>query len=161
MVLLRPPTGISVEGDLPNRCTSAVPQLSWLLTSSSASWECLTSPTEVASRWTMRSCGIATMLCPLISMIRWPTRTPPRSPIPPRRRLQICATTTDRRQLQPVTSFILSHRLQPMQHTCNKPWSLWKSFLLLWQADRPQAALWGPSSSGLESWQLASGQKLA
>jgi hypothetical protein len=49
-----------------------------------------TSPTEVAKRPTMRSWGTATTLWPLISIIRWPTRTPPRSAIPPLRRLQIC-----------------------------------------------------------------------
>lgn len=37
----------------------------------------------------MRACGVATTLCPLISMMRCPTRTPPRSAMPPRRRLQI------------------------------------------------------------------------
>lgn len=40
--------------------------------------------------WTIFSCGVATTLCPLISMIRCPTRTPPLSAIPPRIRLQIC-----------------------------------------------------------------------
>lgn len=52
-----------------------------------------TSPTDVANICTMRSCGTATMLWPLISMMRWPTRTPPRSPIPPRSRLQIFKKT--------------------------------------------------------------------
>lgn len=42
----------------------------------------------------MRACGVATTLCPLISMMRWPTRTPPRSAMPPRRRLQICGDRT-------------------------------------------------------------------
>lgn len=37
----------------------------------------------------MRACGMATTLCPLISMMRCPTRMPPRSAMPPRRRLQI------------------------------------------------------------------------
>lgn len=37
----------------------------------------------------MRAWGVATTLCPLISMMRCPTRTPPRSAMPPRRRLQI------------------------------------------------------------------------
>ena len=50
----------------------------------------LTSPTEVARRLTIFSCGTATTLWPLISMIRCPTRTPPRSAIPPRNRLHIC-----------------------------------------------------------------------
>ena len=49
----------------------------------------LTSPTDVARRLTILSCGTATTLWPLISMMRWPTRTPPRSAMPPRKRLQI------------------------------------------------------------------------
>ena len=49
----------------------------------------LTSPTEVARRETIFSCGTATTLWLLISMMRWPTRTPPRSAIPPRSKLQI------------------------------------------------------------------------
>ena len=49
----------------------------------------LTSPTEVASRLTILSWGTATTLCPLISMILWPTLTPPRSAMPPRNKLQI------------------------------------------------------------------------
>lgn len=40
-----------------------------------------------------RACGVATTLCPLISMIRCPTRTPPRSAMPPRSRLQIWQET--------------------------------------------------------------------
>jgi len=67
-----------------------------------------TSPTEVASRCTMRSCGIATMLCPLISMIRWPTRTPPRSPIPPRSRLHIYAVTTTTRHRASTSMYSLT-----------------------------------------------------
>jgi predicted metalloprotease with PDZ domain len=47
------------------------------------------SPTEVASRVTILSCGTATTLCPLISMILWPTLTPPLSAMPPRNKLQI------------------------------------------------------------------------
>ena len=50
----------------------------------------ITSPTEVASKLTIFSCGTATTLWPFISIIRWPTRTPPRSAMPPRRRLHIC-----------------------------------------------------------------------
>lgn len=49
----------------------------------------LTSPTETDSVWTIFSCAMATTLCPFISMILWPTRTPPRSAMPPRIRLQI------------------------------------------------------------------------
>lgn len=49
-----------------------------------------TSPTALERMWTIFSWGVATTLCPLISMIRCPTRTPPRSAIPPRMRLQIC-----------------------------------------------------------------------
>jgi len=48
-----------------------------------------TCPTHVVSRLTIRSCDTATTLTLLISMIRWPTRTPPRSAIPPRNRLHI------------------------------------------------------------------------
>lgn len=49
----------------------------------------LTSPTAFERMWTIFSWGVATTLCPLISMMRWPTRTPPRSAIPPLIRLQI------------------------------------------------------------------------
>lgn len=49
-----------------------------------------TSPTALERMWTIFSCGVATTLCPLISMMRCPTRTPPLSAIPPRMRLQIC-----------------------------------------------------------------------
>jgi len=49
-----------------------------------------TSPTAVASMLTIFSCGTATTLCPLMSMMRCPTLTPPRSAMPPRNRLQIC-----------------------------------------------------------------------
>lgn len=49
-----------------------------------------TSPTALERTWTIFSCGVATTLCPLISMMRCPTRTPPLSAIPPRMRLQIC-----------------------------------------------------------------------
>lgn len=49
-----------------------------------------TSPTALERMWTIFSCGVATTLCPLISMILCPTRTPPLSAIPPRMRLQIC-----------------------------------------------------------------------
>lgn len=49
----------------------------------------LTSPTDDANILTIFSCGTATTLCPLISMIRWPTLTPPRSAIPPRSKLHI------------------------------------------------------------------------
>lgn len=55
----------------------------------SASPPALTSPTETDRVWTIFSCAIATTLWPLISMIRCPTRTPPRSAMPPRIRLQI------------------------------------------------------------------------
>jgi len=48
-----------------------------------------TSPTDVASKLTIFSWGTATTDWLLISIMRWPTRTPPRSAIPPRRRLQI------------------------------------------------------------------------
>ena len=48
-----------------------------------------TSPTELASSATIFSCGTATTLWQLISMIRCPTRTPPLSAIPPRNKLQI------------------------------------------------------------------------
>jgi len=50
----------------------------------------ITSPTAVANMLTIFSCGTATTLCPLMSMMRCPTLTPPRSAMPPRRRLQIC-----------------------------------------------------------------------
>lgn len=49
----------------------------------------LTSPTELDRAWTIFSWAVATTLCPLISMMRWPTRTPPRSAMPPLMRLQI------------------------------------------------------------------------
>ena len=55
-------------------------------------WSLLTSPIDVASRLTILSWGTATTLWPLISIIRWPTRTPPLSAIPPRKRLHICKT---------------------------------------------------------------------
>lgn len=50
----------------------------------------LTSPTALVRIWMILSCGVATTLCPFISMMRWPTRMPPLSAIPPRIRLQIC-----------------------------------------------------------------------
>ena len=53
----------------------------------------LTSPTVVASKSTMCWWEVATMLSLLISMIRWPTRTPPRSAMLPRIRLQIWSQT--------------------------------------------------------------------
>lgn len=49
----------------------------------------LTSPTALDRMCTIFSWGVATTLWPLISMMRWPTRTPPRSAIPPLIRLQI------------------------------------------------------------------------
>lgn len=50
----------------------------------------LTSPTAFDRMWTIFSWGVATTLWLLISIMRWPTLTPPRSAIPPRIRLQIC-----------------------------------------------------------------------
>lgn len=50
----------------------------------------LISPTELARRVTIFSCGTFTTVVPLIDIIRWPTRTPPRSAIPPRIKLHIC-----------------------------------------------------------------------
>lgn len=50
----------------------------------------LTSPTALVKVWMILSCGVATTLCPFISMIRCPTRMPPLSAMPPRIRLQIC-----------------------------------------------------------------------
>lgn len=55
----------------------------------------LTSPTELERAWTIFSCAVATTLCPLISMILWPTRTPPRSAIPPLIRLHIWWESTE------------------------------------------------------------------
>jgi len=49
----------------------------------------LTSLTACVSSWMIFSCGVATTLCPLISMMRCPTRMPPFSAMPPRIRLQI------------------------------------------------------------------------
>lgn len=57
---------------------------------------CLTSPTALDRMWTIFSWGVATTLWLLISMMRWPTLTPPRSAIPPRIRLQICAKWKNR-----------------------------------------------------------------
>lgn len=51
---------------------------------------CFTSPTALDRMWTIFSWGVATTLWLLISMMRWPTLTPPRSAMPPRMRLQIC-----------------------------------------------------------------------
>lgn len=50
----------------------------------------LTSPTAFDRMWTIFSWGVATTLWLLISMMRCPTLTPPRSAMPPRIRLQIC-----------------------------------------------------------------------
>lgn len=50
---------------------------------------CLTSLTACVRIWMIFSCGVATTLCPLISMMRCPTRMPPFSAMPPRIRLQI------------------------------------------------------------------------
>lgn len=58
-------------------------------------WGVLTSPTETDSVWTIFSCAMATTLWPFISMILWPTRTPPRSAMPPRIRLQIWGCEKD------------------------------------------------------------------
>lgn len=44
--------------------------------------------------WTIFSWGVATTLWLLISIMRWPTLTPPRSAMPPRIRLQICDGNT-------------------------------------------------------------------
>lgn len=49
----------------------------------------LTSPMALERIWTIFSWGVATTLWLLISMMRWPTLTPPRSAIPPLIRLQI------------------------------------------------------------------------
>lgn len=49
----------------------------------------LTSLTASVRIWMIFSWGVATTLCPLISMMRCPTRMPPRSAMPPRIRLQI------------------------------------------------------------------------
>lgn len=49
-----------------------------------------TSPTEVARRLTIFSCGTATTLWLFISIILCPTLTPPLSAIPPLSKLQIC-----------------------------------------------------------------------
>lgn len=49
----------------------------------------LTSPTEVASKFTIFSCGTATTLWLFISIILCPTLTPPRSAMPPLSKLQI------------------------------------------------------------------------
>lgn len=48
-----------------------------------------TSPTAFERIWTIFSWGVATTLWLLISMMRWPTLTPPLSAIPPLMRLQI------------------------------------------------------------------------
>lgn len=50
----------------------------------------LTSPTALVKIWMILSCGVATTLCPFISIMQCPTRIPPLSAIPPRIRLQIC-----------------------------------------------------------------------
>lgn len=50
----------------------------------------LTSPMALDRIWTIFSWGVATTLWLLISMMRWPTRTPPLSAMPPLIRLQIC-----------------------------------------------------------------------
>lgn len=55
----------------------------------------LTSPTAFVRIWMILSWGVATTLCPLISMMRCPTRIPPLSAIPPRIRLQICNPRTE------------------------------------------------------------------
>lgn len=53
-------------------------------------WLCVfTSPIAVAKISIIFSWGKSTVLWPLISIIRWPTRTPPRSAILPRRILTI------------------------------------------------------------------------
>ena len=52
----------------------------------------LTCPTDVVNKLTMRSWATATTLIPLMSIIRCPTRRPPRSAIPPRSRLHIYIT---------------------------------------------------------------------
>lgn len=54
----------------------------------------LTSPTAFDRMWTIFSWGVATTLWLLISIMRWPTLTPPRSAMPPRIRLQICDGNT-------------------------------------------------------------------
>lgn len=54
-----------------------------------------TSLTACVRIWMIFSCGVATTLCPLISMMRCPTRMPPLSAMPPRIRLQIWAGKED------------------------------------------------------------------
>ena len=69
----RPRPQLAPSNKTPSRPPHAPPTSMWASVSSSM----------------MRAWGVATTLCPLISMMRCPTRTPPRSAMPPRRRLQI------------------------------------------------------------------------
>lgn len=56
----------------------------------------LTSPMALDKIWMILSCGVATTLCPFISMMRCPTRMPPLSAMPPLIRLQICSVKQNR-----------------------------------------------------------------
>jgi hypothetical protein len=46
---------------------------------------------------------VVTTLWPFISMMRWPTLTPPRSAMPPRIRLQICSKRFSVQELHQLT----------------------------------------------------------
>ena len=71
----------------------------------------LTSPTELERAWTIFSCAVATTLCPLISIILWPTRTPPLSAMPPRIRLHIW-----RVKQTPGNVHVLIHYFEKLLH---------------------------------------------
>jgi hypothetical protein len=84
-----------------------------------------TSPTDVANNLTILSCGTATTLTPFISMMRWPTRTPPRSAIPPRNKLHICQqnvinTAASRRQLNSQVTVAQLISQQNPTNKCNQ-----------------------------------------
>lgn len=108
------------------------PSLGWrvLLHSSEPSGSTgaqLTSLTASVRIWMIFSCGVATTLCPLISMMRCPTRMPPRSAMPPRIRLQIWEqgmlselVTTALNPHSPVGSW---PELLPGVHTSSSPWA--------------------------------------
>lgn len=110
----------------------------------------LTSPTALVRIWMILSCGVATTLCVLISMMRWPTRMPPRSAMPPRIRLQICKREENKhkKQTQRKERFLFCQRTNSNERrsSCEDE-----------HRGTREAGLTMPSSTLKPSWNLGSG----
>jgi len=110
----------------------------------------LTSPTALVRIWMILSCGVATTLCVLISMMRWPTRMPPRSAMPPRIRLQICNREENKhkKQTQRKERFLFCQRTNSNERrsSCEDE-----------HRGTREAGLTMPSSTLKPSWNLGSG----